>query len=189
MRANVGDISKEELTWWQSAGKEWKDCLLDSIMHSFNKYLLSLSQLPGTILDSKDLVTNKTGTSPFLWNLQSGGHGQPTDKQAGSDLSNRVVVRHDCRLGAACLFVLRFYLFTVREQGGRRRGRETSIRCLSHTPSWGPGLQPKHVPWLGIKPVTFQFAGQRSIHWTTPARAGGCLFLQDGQGKPSEWVF
>ena len=43
--------------------------------------------------------------------------------------------------------------------------------CLLHTPYWGPGLQPRHVPWLGIKPVTLWFTGQHSIHWATPARA------------------
>ena len=43
--------------------------------------------------------------------------------------------------------------------------------CLSHTPNWAPGLQPRHVPWLGIKPATLWFTGQRPIHWATPAGA------------------
>ena len=43
--------------------------------------------------------------------------------------------------------------------------------CLSHDPYWGPGLQPRCVPWLGIKPVTLWFAGGHSFHWATPARA------------------
>ena len=30
-------------------------------------------------------------------------------------------------------------------------------------PQLGPGLQPRHVPWLGSKLVTFQFAGAQSI--------------------------
>ena len=38
-------------------------------------------------------------------------------------------------------------------------------------PSWGPGLQLTHVPWLGIKPVTLCFAIWHSIHWATPSRA------------------
>ena len=29
------------------------------------------------------------------------------------------------------------------------------ISCLLHAPYWGPGLQPSHVPWAGIKPATF----------------------------------
>ena len=43
--------------------------------------------------------------------------------------------------------------------------------CLLRTPNWGPGPQPRPVPWLGIKPVTLWFSGRRSIHWATPARA------------------
>ena len=56
--------------------------------------------------------------------------------------------------------------------GRRKRGRETSVcGCLLHTPCWGPGLQPRHVPWPGIKPETLWFEGRHSIHWATPARA------------------
>ena len=41
------------------------------------------------------------------------------------------------------------YLFSERGEG-RKRGRETSMcGCLSHAPYWGPGLKPRHVPWLG----------------------------------------
>ena len=42
--------------------------------------------------------------------------------------------------------------------------------CLSHIPYWGPGLQPRHVPWLGVKLATLWFTGLCSIHWATPAR-------------------
>ena len=50
------------------------------------------------------------------------------------------------------------------------RGRETTMcGCPSHTPNWGPGLQPRHVPWLGMQPATVWFTGQPSIHWATPA--------------------
>ena len=42
---------------------------------------------------------------------------------------------------------------------------------LSHAPYWGPGPQPRHVPWLGTEPVPLWFAGQHSIHWAAPARA------------------
>ena len=34
-----------------------------------------------------------------------------------------------------------------------------------------PGLQPRHVPWLGIELVNLWFASQCSIHWVTPVRA------------------
>ena len=37
--------------------------------------------------------------------------------------------------------------------------------CLSHTPNWGPGPHPRHVPWEGIKPASFQSAGRHSAHW------------------------
>ena len=43
--------------------------------------------------------------------------------------------------------------------------------CLSHAPYWGPGPQPRPVPWLGIKLETLRFAGWHSIHWAAPARA------------------
>ena len=64
------------------------------------------------------------------------------------------------------------YLFLERGEGGRKRGRETSMcGCLLSTPNWGPGLQPRHVPWLGIEPVTLWFTGWHSVYWATPARA------------------
>ena len=71
----------------------------------------------------------------------------------------------------------RFYLFIFIERGeGRENERERNINVwLPVTcPLWGPSLQPRHVPWLGIKLVTLWFTGQHSIHWATPARAIGC---------------
>ena len=46
------------------------------------------------------------------------------------------------------IFFFRFYVFIFREgKRGRKRRRETSMcGCLSHTPYWGPGPQPRHVP-------------------------------------------
>ena len=41
---------------------------------------------------------------------------------------------------------------------------------FSHAPYWGPGPQPRHVPWLGIEPATLWFTGQHSVHWATPPR-------------------
>ena len=71
------------------------------------------------------------------------------------------------------------YLFTFRERGREGEGkwvkcwcvRETLISCLLHGPNQGPGPHTRHVPQLGIEPVTFWFAGWCSIHWATPARA------------------
>ena len=64
------------------------------------------------------------------------------------------------------------YLFVFRERGreGEREGekhqcvRETSISCLFYAPNQGPGLQPRHVPSLGIEPATSWFTGLLSIH-------------------------
>ena len=77
------------------------------------------------------------------------------------------------------LFLKRFYLFNFRERGREeeREGekhwcvRDTLITCLSHAPSRGPGPQPRHVPWWGIEPAAFHFAGWHSIHWATLTRA------------------
>ena len=57
------------------------------------------------------------------------------------------------------IFKKRFYLFIFREgKGGRKRGRETSMcGCLSGGAHWGPGPQPRHVPWLGIELATLWF--------------------------------
>ena len=63
----------------------------------------------------------------------------------------------------------RFYLFIFRER--KICAKNILIGCLLHAPNWAPGLQPRHVPWLGIKLVTLWFAGRHSIHWATPARA------------------
>ena len=62
-------------------------------------------------------------------------------------------------------------LFIFRGEG-KEKGRETSMSgCLSCAPYWGPGLQLRRVPWVGIEPATFGFADRRSIYWVTPARA------------------
>ena len=66
------------------------------------------------------------------------------------------------------------YLFTFRKRGreGGKQGRETLMcGCLSHAPNQGPDPQPRHVPWLGIEPVTIRFAGRQSVPWAAPARA------------------
>ena len=60
------------------------------------------------------------------------------------------------------------------------RGRETSMcGCLSHIPYWGPGPQPRHLPWLGIELATLWFTGRHLIHWVTPAKANFVLFFRE----------
>ena len=82
--------------------------------------------------------------------------------------SNAQCIQH-VREEVAYLFILffkdRFYLLILREGKGRRkRGRGTSMcGCLSWAPDWGPGPQPRRVPWLGIKLATVWFAGCYSI--------------------------
>ena len=68
---------------------------------------------------------------------------------------------------------LKDFIYVFLEGGGEKNlcVRDPSIHCLLHAPNQGPGTQPRHVPWLGIKPATFQFTGQCSIHWATSARA------------------
>ena len=71
------------------------------------------------------------------------------------------------------IFCFKDFIYLFLERGeGRKRGKETPVcGCLSSTPYWGPGLQPRHVPWLGIEPVTLWFAGWCSIPWAPPGRA------------------
>ena len=71
------------------------------------------------------------------------------------------------------LFFLRFYLFIFRERGKEREREGVKHQCVvaSCAPRTGePGLRPRHVPSMNIKPVTLWFAGRHSIHWATPAR-------------------
>ena len=77
------------------------------------------------------------------------------------------------------IFFEDFIYLLLEWKGERKRGKETSMcGCLSRAPYWGPGPLPRHVPWLGIEPVTLCFAGGHSIHWATPARARASFFKQ-----------
>ena len=89
-----------------------------------------------------------------------------------------------------CIYLFiyfRFYLFLERGKG-RKKERKRNIDvwkitlAASHSPpNWGPGPQPRHVPWLGIEPVTFWFAGQHSIHWATLAKADSLILIHSSQ--------
>ena len=71
-------------------------------------------------------------------------------------------------------FFKRFYLFLERGEG-REKGKEGNIfvrgKQISCLFNRRPGPQPGHVPWPGIKPATFRFAGQCLTHWATSVRA------------------
>ena len=62
-------------------------------------------------------------------------------------------------------------IFRQRAREWEREGEKFNVWLPLTHPYWGPGPQPWHVPWLGIQPATLWFAGQRSMHWATPARA------------------
>ena len=62
----------------------------------------------------------------------------------------------------AKLFFKDFVLFIFRERRkeGEREGEKHQCVVASHVPpNWGPGLQPRHVPWLGIKLAMLWFTG------------------------------
>ena len=81
------------------------------------------------------------------------------------------------------------YLF-LEGKGGRNIGKETSMcGCLSHTPYWDPGLQPRHVPWLGIARATLWFTAWCSIHWATPVRAKVIVGKDPRTTKLELWDF
>ena len=93
------------------------------------------------------------------------------------------------------LFLKICFIYFQREQKEKRkRGREISMcGCLSLAPYWGPGLQPRHVPWLGIEWATLWFTVCHSIHWSTPARAWWillktCPFCLSSQ-RTSSWIY
>ena len=105
--------------------------------------------IPLLLENFKNFKCTRPGTSGRIWRWCSG------------NFLSRITV----------FFKLFIYLFLETGREGER-GRETSMcGCLLHTPYWGPGLQPRRVPWLGIKLATLWFTGQHSIRWATPARA------------------
>ena len=90
-----------------------------------------------------------------------------------------IVNTYICSMCFYLNFLKILFIYFLRQGIGRRkRGRETSVcGCLLCALYWGPDLQPRHVPWLGIEPVTLCFTGPHSIHWATPARAIQCAKL------------
>ena len=69
-----------------------------------------------------------------------------------------------------------FIYFIFRERGREgERVRNINVWLPLAWPLMGPCPQPRHVPWLGIKPAMLCFTGLHSIHWAIWARA--CLHL------------
>ena len=72
---------------------------------------------------------------------------------------------------------LKYFIYFLRGERKRKRGRETSMcGCLMCAPYWGPGLQPRHVPYAGNQTGNPLVYNQHSIHWATPARARNFIF-------------
>ena len=61
--------------------------------------------------------------------------------------------------GSSLWFSIFLKILFIERGEGREKGRETSV-CghLSCGPHWEPGLQPRHVPWLGIQGATLPYA-------------------------------
>ena len=85
----------------------------------------------------------------------------------GTSLAPCVSILNVCRVNDRFFFKDFIYLFLERGEG-KEKERERNINVwllltedLAHR---RPGLQPRHVPRLGIKLVTLWFAGQHSIH-------------------------
>ena len=67
------------------------------------------------------------------------------------------------------------YLFLERGKEGKREREKYQHVVASHVaPHWGPGPQPRHVPWLGIEPATPGFIAQAQ---STELHQPGLLFL------------
>ena len=77
-------------------------------------------------------------------------------------------------------------LFLFLGEGMGEEGGDTSMcGCLSHIPHWGPGPQPRHVPWLGINQWPFGLpAGTQS---TEPHQPGDFYFLESAPTPGYHW--
>ena len=91
---------------------------------------------------------NTTSVCTTLTGVRTFGYQTETLKQARWNSCRRKRKGLPGIIVEICFFFfLRFYLFIFSEgKGGRKRGIETSMcGCLSSTPNWGPGQQPRHV--------------------------------------------
>ena len=79
------------------------------------------------------------------------------------------------------------YLFLERVDGKEKEGeKHQGVVASQAPPCWGPGPQPRHVPWLGIELASLWFAGPCSVHWATPARASSCILKLDKNIYPEK---
>ena len=76
-------------------------------------------------------------------------------------------------------YFFNIYLFIFRQRGREeeRKGEKHQCLVVSHMPHvWGPGLQPRHVPQLGIKP----FGSQASPQSTESHQPGSQFYILQG---------
>lgn len=66
--------------------------------------------------------------------------------------------------------------------------RETSIVALYKCPNWGCSLKPRNVPWLEIKPATFQSTGLHSTDQTTDVPLRPDPVLDFNLPSPPPWL-
>ena len=87
----------------------------------------------------------------------------------------RIIYYYICKKRCTVAYIILkniLFIFFRERWRERERERETSMcGCLSHALYWEPGLQPRHVSWLGIEQATLCFAVRLSIHWATSPRA------------------
>ena len=91
-------------------------------------------------------------------------------QQSYAKLSQKALSVHEfCN---SFLFKISF-IFLREGREGERKGnkhwceRETSLNFLSYAPSLRLNLQPRHMPWSGIEPMTFRFVGWCPTKWAT----------------------
>ena len=91
-----------------------------------------------------------------------------------------------------CYFFKGFIYSFLDRGAGREKERERkigvwenhwSVASCMHL-NWGPGPQPKHVPWPGIKLVTFCFVGWLPSNYATQIRAAHMFLMKSTTSLP-----
>ena len=123
--------------------------------------------------------------------LRSSGTGQTHSPITSHEFSLSVLVHSfllDCiqKLSLTYLYQCHFvgfeffkdFIYFQREgKGGRKRGRETPISCLSHTsPNWGPSCNPGMCPNRELNPGPF--GSQAGAQSTEPHQPGLVEFFK-----------
>ena len=141
-----------------SSEKPWRMCSSEVIWDSKTEKDLSPKLFSRLTCSFKsrgvvpDLV-NVLCQSLFVLFIYLSGH-PPTQISVGSELPHTFLKKE------------LIFIFRERVRGGEKNQYVVASCVPFH---WGPGPQPRHVSWLGIKPATLWLACLRSIHWATLA--------------------